>query len=211
VTVVTHKGSVTSNVRARAGTSHWNRQGRVSMFENVRADLRAATKWNTGRLLGEFLNPGTQAVLVYRFGHWCCNVRVPLLRQILLIIQLFLSYFVRAFMGVSIDPRARIGPGFLIHSSGGIYIPPIKIGRDFTVQHGAHINWHCIEIGDQVVLGPGCKIGADLRIGDRVRIGPNAVVTSSVPDDTTVVALPPRMLKIRLRERSRVPAEARKP
>ena len=178
------------------------------MFETIREDLHAARKWNTGSLAWELINPGTQAVIVHRFGHWVYHLRVPVLRHVLLIVHIFLDYYIRACIGVTISPRADIGPGLLIHSTGGIYVPPVRVGRDFVLQKGAHLNWNVRGIGDDVILGPGCHIGSDVRIGSRVIIGPNAVVTSDVPDDATVAVLPPRVLRIRLGKRKAPPTEA---
>ena len=68
------------------------------MFENVRRDLIRACRGNQGGVVGffpllrELFNPGTQAILVYRFGHWvdqmvpgirhlgrCASLRPPVL------------------------------------------------------------------------------------------------------------------------------------
>jgi serine O-acetyltransferase len=178
------------------------------MFETVREDLSAARKWNSGSLAGELLNPGTQAVLAYRFGRWVFRVRVPLVRHALILAYMAVDYYVRACIGVTIHRKAEIGPGFLIHSHGGIFVGPTRIGRGFVLQKGAHVNWNSGEIGDDVVLGPGCHIGRGVSLGHRVLVGPNAVVTSSVPDDCTVAVLPPRVLPIRMRERRAAPVTA---
>lgn len=167
------------------------------MFENVRQDLRKARLANTGGLLTELLNPGTQAALIYRFGHWSLlKVRIPVIRHLLLIAYSILDYYARAVIGVFIATRAEIGPGLVIHTWGGIFIPPIKIGRNALLQQGVVVNWHCRGMGDDVHLQPGCKIGPGVRIGSRVRIGPNAVVMADVPDDTTVVVPMPRSMTV---------------
>jgi serine O-acetyltransferase len=45
-------------------------------------------------------------------------------------------------------------------------------------------------LGDSVYIGPGAKIVGAVRIGDRVAIGANCVVTKDVPDDSVVVGVP---------------------
>ncbi len=166
------------------------------MFENVREDLRRARLVNTGRLLSELFHPGTQAVLVYRLGHWSWNLRLPVLRHLLLIVYVILNFYVRAFIGIFIATRAEIGPGLVIHTWGGIFIPPIKIGRNVGFQHGVVINWRCREIGEDVIFQPGCKIGPGVRIGNHVRIGSNAVVAKDVPDNATVVPPMPKTMTV---------------
>lgn len=46
-------------------------------------------------------------------------------------------------------------------------------------------------IGDNVLLGNGCKILGGVKIGDNVTVGANAVVTKDVPDNCIVVGTYP--------------------
>jgi serine O-acetyltransferase len=50
------------------------------------------------------------------------------------------------------------------------------------------------EIGDNVVLGAGCKILGPYQIGDNVTVGANSVVTSSVGPNQTVFGIPARVV-----------------
>ena len=47
-------------------------------------------------------------------------------------------------------------------------------------------------MGDDVLLGTGAKILGPVRIGDRVRVGANAVVLEDVPTDHTAIGVPAR-------------------
>ncbi|MBP3557009.1 MAG: hypothetical protein J6K20_04815 [Thermoguttaceae bacterium] len=47
------------------------------------------------------------------------------------------------------------------------------------------------------MLGAGCKILGDVRIGDNVKIGANAVVVCDVPDNCTAVGVPARIVRRR--------------
>ena len=47
-------------------------------------------------------------------------------------------------------------------------------------------------IGDDVVLGTGAKLIGPIRIGNRARIGANAVVVTDVDQDATAVGVPAR-------------------
>ena len=49
-------------------------------------------------------------------------------------------------------------------------------------------------IGNGVYVGAGAKIIGKLAIGDRARIGANAVVLSDVPAGCTAVGIPARIL-----------------
>jgi serine O-acetyltransferase len=50
------------------------------------------------------------------------------------------------------------------------------------------------EIGDNVVLGAGCKILGGIRVGDHVTVGANSVVVNSVEAGSTVVGIPARQI-----------------
>jgi serine O-acetyltransferase len=50
------------------------------------------------------------------------------------------------------------------------------------------------EVGDNVVLGSGCKVFGGIRIGDNVTVGANSVVVDSVEPNGTVVGIPARRI-----------------
>lgn len=86
-------------------------------------------------------------------------------------------------------------PPILPHGLNGIVIAHgTKIGREAYIFHQVTIG--CDDkklentpiIGDNVTIYPGAKIFGKIKIGNRVKIGPNAVVCFDVPDDTTIVA-----------------------
>ncbi len=168
------------------------------MFENVREDLRRGRAANTGSTIRELFHPGTQAVLVYRFGHWAYRLRIPVVRHALLAAYVVAQGVVRVLSGVNIATQADIGPGLVVHTWGGVFIPPTKIGRNAFFQHGVVLNWNTKEIGDYVHFGPGSKVIRPVRIGHRARIGANAVVMEDVPDDGIVTVPPARIFRIKV-------------
>lgn len=50
-------------------------------------------------------------------------------------------------------------------------------------------------IGDNVQFGTGCKVIGDVRVGNNVLIGANAVVISDVPDNSVVAGVPARVIR----------------
>ncbi len=170
------------------------------MFENIRDDLRRARSENYKNGFGLLSHPGTQAVFVYRFGHWAWKLKIPVVRQLLLALYYPLKYAVLALTGVNIPIQAEIGGGLVVHTWSGVYLPPCRIGRNALFQHGVVVSWSCREIGDDVYFGPGCKVIRSVRIGHRARIGANAVVIEDVPDNCTVAGIPARIVKERARK-----------
>jgi serine O-acetyltransferase len=172
------------------------------MLENVRRDLLRACRGNQNQegafaLLRELFNPGTQAILVHRFGYWCDHVRIPGVRHALRIIHFALDYMFAWRVGIFIPIKAEIGPGMMIHTwGGGVFIPQCRIGRDLTIVGGGVLFDHdTLEIGDNVVVGAGTKSVGRIRIGSRVRTGPNSVIQEPVPDDSLVFGNPGRIIR----------------
>ena len=52
-------------------------------------------------------------------------------------------------------------------------------------------------IGDNVVLSAGCKIIGNVKIGNNVFVGANAVVVKDVPDGATVAGIPAKIINMK--------------
>jgi serine O-acetyltransferase len=168
------------------------------MFENVRADIRSARDQNIGcdqwdQRVRVLFQPGTLAVLSYRFCHWMRSIRTPGLRHLAWFPVLIVRGFTQVLTGVHISSKARIGPGFVVHTVYGVFIPPVKIGKNCSVQTGVVIGYGVRCIGDDVVIGAGAKLVNPITIGNNVLIAPNSLVTTNVPDNTTVAGVPARI------------------
>jgi serine O-acetyltransferase len=165
------------------------------MWDNLRADFRAAEedrKLESG-WLRVLLRTETPAIICYRFSHWVLTFRVPILRQILLIVSIIFQRLVQMFVGVFISPDAEIGPGLLIHTPFGIVVGPTKIGANCTIQSGVVITAATKSIGDNVYFGPGAKVIGDAKIGNNVVIVANSVILTDVPDNCTIMGVPARI------------------
>jgi serine O-acetyltransferase len=181
------------------------------MFDNVRADLEHARVINglppgwVSRWVKTPLHPGTVAVLTYRFSAWVRHIRIPVVRQLLLIVALIERRVVELVTGVEISPRAEIGPGLVVHSTHGVFIAETRIGRGCVVQHGVAITHGVRSVGDNVYFGPGAKVIGRAAVGNNVRVVANSVVMTDVPDNLTVVGVPAR---IRWRNRASLASAA---
>ena len=181
------------------------------MFDNVRVDLEHARAVN-GQPPGWLnlwvktpLHPGVVAVLSYRLAAAVWRVRIPILRQLLLLLAVIMQRVVYIVTGVEISPRAEIGPGLVVHSTHGVFIAETRIGRNCVVQHGVAITHGVRSVGDNVYFGPGAKVIGRAAIGNNVRVVANSVVMTDVADNLTVVGVPAR---IRWRNRSALAASA---
>jgi len=81
-----------------------------------------------------------------------------------------------------INPRAIIGENCNI--SQGVTIGIVNSGP----KQGVPI------IGDRVYIGPGAKVIGNIKIGNDVAIGANAVVINDVTDSVTVGGIPAKVI-----------------
>ncbi len=169
------------------------------MFDNLRADLAQARKVNLtqdwfSQRIKVLLQPGTIAVVMYRFGHWAHSLRLPVIRHALTALAGIIRYIFQWGHHIHISSRAEIGPGFVIHLPYAIFIPPTaKIGKNCVVNSGVLITWGVRGIGDNVWLGPGARVMGKVRIGNNVHVVANSVVLTDVPDNMMVAGVPARI------------------
>lgn len=168
------------------------------LFENVRADINELARWNTtpslkGKLQLIF-DAGAHAVLTYRFGHWAMNLKIPVLKQICLIIHYIMHIFVHITSGIDISKEAKIGKGLAIHSFTGVLISKVEMGEYCVLSPDVFIAGRkggLPRIGNNVFFGIGCKVLGNITIGDNVNIGANAVVIKDVPANHTAIGVYP--------------------
>lgn len=166
------------------------------MFDNLRADFRAAS---THRALERgwwrvLMRMETPAIIQYRFAHWVLTLKIPVVKQILLVISLIWQRFNQILMaGILISPDAEIGPGMILHTGYGLSIGPVKIGSNCTFNSGVLIGTAVKSIGDNVYFGAHSKIIGPVTIGSNVLIVTNSVVLTDVKDNTTAMGVPARI------------------
>lgn len=102
------------------------------------------------------------------------------------------------YFGIDAD---SIGPGMVIYHGNSSIVFAKTIGKNFnvyqqvTVGRGKTIDGNNFPIiGDNVSVYAGAIVVGGIRIGNNVSIGAGAVVTKDVPDNTTVVGAPVRMI-----------------
>jgi serine O-acetyltransferase len=146
--------------------------------------------------------PGFHAVLAHRFAHWLYRIRLMLPARMV-------SQFFRWVTGIEIHPGARIGRRlFIDHGMAVVIGETAEIGDDVLIYQGVtlggtghvHGKRHPT-IGNGVVIGAGAKVLGDITVGNRSKIGAGSVVVKSVPENSTVVGIPGRVVKSREEKR----------
>ena len=139
---------------------------------------------------------GFHAIILHRINHILRKAKIPLLPRLLSQIGKFIT-------GIEIHPGAEVGKGlFIDHGMGVVVGETTVIGNNVTLFQGVTLGGTGKEkgkrhptLGNNVVVGTGAKILGNIRIGDNVNIGANAVVIRDVPANSTVVGVPGRVAK----------------
>lgn len=145
-----------------------------------------------------FLYPSFYAILSHRIAHRLyCKKRFFLAR--------LLSQMTRNLTGIEIHPGAKIGKGlFIDHGMGVVIGETCEIGDDVMIYHQVTLGGTGKEhgkrhptIGNNVMISAGAKVLGPFKVGDHSRIAANAVVLQAVPEDSTVVGIPGRVVKVK--------------
>jgi len=141
---------------------------------------------------------GFHALLSYRLAHWLWKRRIPFVPRAL-------SQLARFLTGIEIHPGATIGSGmFIDHGMGVVIGETSEVGDNVTLFQGVTLGGTGKQrgkrhptLGSHVVVGAGAKVLGPINIGDYVKIGANSVVLQDVPDHSTVVGIPGRIVRIK--------------
>ena len=146
------------------------------------------------------LYPGLWAVGWHRVAHALFSWRLFFLARAVNHISRFLT-------GIDIHPGARIGRHLFIDHGFTVIGETADIGNNVTI-------YQCVTLGgtnpangiagkrhptleDNVIVGSGAQILGPITVGQRARIGANAVVTEDVPDGATMVGVKARSTLVR--------------
>ena len=146
-----------------------------------------------------FCYPGLHALILHRIAHKLDYWKLPLIPRII-------SNISRFFTGIEIHPKARIGRRFFIDHGMGVVIGATTIiGDDVLLYQGVTLGGTGNEhgkrhptLGDNIVVGSGAKVLGNIEIGSNSRIGAGSVVVDSVPENSTVVGIPGRIVRQKL-------------
>jgi len=169
------------------------------MFDRLREDVRCVFDRDpAARTTFEVLTtyPGLHAVLVHRLSHGLWNSGLKWLAR-------FLSMLMRWLTGIEIHPGARIGRRlFIDHGMGVVIGETAEVGSNVTLYHGVTLGGTSLSKGkrhptveDRVTIGAGAKVLGNINIGSDSRIGANAVVVKSVPENSVVIGVPGQIVK----------------
>lgn len=135
-----------------------------------------------------------KAIHLYRVAHALHLAKIPLLPRIFQGLIFFLY-------NSSIPPSCQIGRGsFFGHGGIGVVLHPhcvigarVLIGQGVTIGGSFGSGVPCI--GDDVWIGPGARILGEVKIGNNVIVGANAVVVRDLPDNVVAAGVPAKVIR----------------
>ncbi|MEG0133193.1 MAG: serine O-acetyltransferase EpsC [Clostridium sp.] len=143
-----------------------------------------------------FLYPCVYALLFHYFSSFLYEHELYFLARLL-------SQVSRGFTGIEIHPGANIGENlFIDHGMGVVIGETASIGDDVTIYHGVTLGGVGYDkngrrhpsVGNNVTIGAGAKLLGPITIGNNVKIGANSVVLHSIPDNSTAVGSPAKVV-----------------
>lgn len=144
------------------------------------------------------LYSGVHAVLAYRVAHklYLTDHFLP---------ARAISQLARFFTGIEIHPGAEIGSGlFIDHGMGVVIGETTVIGDDCTLYQGVTLGGTGKDqgkrhptLGSNIMVGAGAKVLGPLNVGDNSKIAAGAVVLSDIPEHSTAVGVPAKIVRQR--------------
>ncbi len=162
----------------------------ISYLDSVRArDPAPRSRWEI------LLYPGVVAVGFHKVAHWLFEADMFFLAR-------FVNHFSRFLTAIDIHPGAKIGKNFFIDHGFTVIGETAEIGDNVTI-------YQCVTLGgtnptngkggkrhptleDNVIIGSGAQVIGPITVGERARVGANAVVTDDVPEGATMIGLKAR-------------------
>jgi serine O-acetyltransferase len=148
--------------------------------------------------------PGVKAIFFHKIANFFHIAGFDLIARII-------SQTVRFFTGIEIHPGAKIGKNlFIDHGMGVVIGETSEIGDNVTIYHAVTLGGISPSInsenqrnekrhptvGNDVVIGSGAQIIGPINIGNRARIAANAVVVNDVSENSTMVGIPAKAVKV---------------
>ena len=169
------------------------------MFKRMREDIRAIRERDPAArnsLEIFFLYSGLHAIWWYRISHFFYKVKMRGIAR-------WVSQCGRFFTGIEIHPGATIGHGlFIDHGMGVVIGETTEIGDNCTLYQGVTLGGTGKDVGkrhptlgNNVMVGAGAKVLGPIKLGDNSKIAANAVVLHEVPEDSTAVGIPAKVVR----------------
>ena len=170
------------------------------MFERLREDInsyKANDPAATSTLQILFLYPGFKAIRMHRKANF-------FYRHKFLFLARWISQRAAKKTNIEIHPAAKIGRRVVIdHGTGVVIGETAVVGDDVVIYQGVTLGGTGKDkgkrhptIGNNVMIGAGAKVLGPFKVGDNSKIAAGAVVLSEIPENSTAVGIPARVVRL---------------
>lgn len=143
-----------------------------------------------------FLYPSFKAIINYRIAHYFYQKEHYFIAR-------YISERSKRKTGIEIHPGAQIGKNLFIDHGMGVVIGETTIIKDnVTIYQGATLGGTGKEKGKRhptiesnVMISAGAKVLGSFTVGENSKIGAGSVVLKEVPQNSTVVGIPGKVVK----------------
>lgn len=172
----------------------------MGLFASILEDFQTVKKNDPAfkSNLELFFNyPGVWALFYYRIANFLYKIKIPYLPRMMSGLGLFLT-------SIDIHPAATIGRRvFIDHGIGVVIGETAVVEDDVLIYQQVTLGGVSLDkdtkrhptIKSGTVIGAGAKILGNITIGEKARIGANSVVVRDVPDNSTAVGIPARVIE----------------
>jgi serine O-acetyltransferase len=170
------------------------------MFSRMKEDIAAIRERDpaaTSALQVWLLYRGYKAIRSHRRAHWLHMHGFRFLARMV-------AERCTRLTNIEIHPAAKIGRRvFIDHGTGVVIGETAEIGDDCTIYQGVTLGGTGKDkgkrhptLGNGVMIGSGAKVLGPINIGNGARIAAGAVVLGDIPDNSTAVGVPARVVRI---------------
>ncbi len=171
----------------------------AAIRDEIRADVAAVRERDPAAKSDAevlFLYAGVHAILAHRVAHRLYQGGHRFAARAV-------SQVSRQMTGIEIHPGAKIGKGlFIDHGMGVVIGETAEIGDGCTLYQGVTLGGTGKDVGkrhptlgNNVMVGAGAKVLGPFVIADNTKIAANAVVLSEIPENSTAVGIPARVVR----------------
>ncbi len=171
----------------------------ISLWHIIKEDFQ--TPWKNDPAIRSkfelFFNyPGIWAIINYRIAHYLYMKKYHFIARILMGIT-------QVITNIDIHPRCKIGRRvFIDHGVGVVVGETAIIGDDVLIYQGVTLGGVSLDkdvkrhptIKTGAVISAGAKVLGNIVIGENAKVGANSVVIKDVPDNSTAVGIPARVI-----------------
>jgi serine O-acetyltransferase len=139
------------------------------------------------------------AIIIYRFRQYLRQEAPALVRILLKIPCWLVRNLIEYVVGIHLDPVSKIDGGLYIGHYGGIWISPkATVGANCNISQGVTLGAIGTRagpvLGERVWVGPNAVITGPARVGSGAVIAANSLVASDIPENAVAIGVPARIM-----------------